>query len=356
MEAKGRSVKKHMTLAQHEYSTDDQTNQVISFGIDPEFADKIPKMSQKDFEGLRDDILRDGFVRDPLVVWQEENILLDGHNRWKIIQDNLDKLDGKYSIVYMSFPDRWAAIAWICANQLHKHNMNKAQRDKLIQEEHDARQKSWGGSRGNQYTVPSGKNNHLPNDDPEIVRNGKPGKQNTTRPTIAKEHGITEGAVRTAVEVGRGIDKAEKVVPGFKDKVLSGEVKAKNSELAKMRNMDDEEIKAAVDNIINPPKDEQKKDRLGRKNVGFSKADREMKNLIEAAITAQLDVDRDPNYTVENLVEEVEVNGHTYINSLRTTLMMRKELLKDANAKVRVFKAIAGIVQDIVKVRGEFEK
>lgn len=81
--------------------------------------------------------------------------------------------------------------------------MTPIQKDKLIQEEHDAKQMSWGGDRKS-----SGQIGHLKSDEPEIVRNGKPGKENTTRPTIAKEHGISEKEVRTAVEVGRGIERS----------------------------------------------------------------------------------------------------------------------------------------------------
>lgn len=225
---------------------------MVEFIIDPEFRDKIPAMPQEDFDGLRADIIRDGYVRDPLVVWKEENILLDGHHRWRVISENRETLGDKFQVDYKSFPDRWAAIAWICANQLHKHNMTELQRIKLIQEEHDARQKSWGGDRKS-----SGQIGHLKSDEPEIVRNGKPGKENTTRPTIAKEHGISEKEVRTAVEVGRGIDRAEAAVPGFKQEVLAGKTKATKQDLATIRNMkSDEDVKRAVDDI-------RKKKRIG---------------------------------------------------------------------------------------------
>lgn len=120
---------------------------IIELKIDPEFRDKIPAMPEEDFQGLRNDILRDGYVRDPLVVWLEEKILLDGHHRWRIIQENPEL---PFNVTYMSFPDRWACIAWICANQLHKHNMTELQRMKLIQEEHDARKKTQGAPVGNQ--------------------------------------------------------------------------------------------------------------------------------------------------------------------------------------------------------------
>jgi hypothetical protein len=52
------------------------------------------------------------------------------------------------------------------------------------------------------------------------------------------------------VEVGRGIDRAETVVPGFKREVLSGETKANKQDLATIRSMEsDEDVKRAVDDI-----------------------------------------------------------------------------------------------------------
>jgi len=97
--------------------------------------------------------------------------------------------------------------------------MTEMQRMKLIQEEHDARQHSE-KFKGNQYVkVGGGENLHHQNDAPETVHQGSLGKELKTRPTIAKEHGITEGEVKTAVEVGRGIDRAAKVDPEFKREV-----------------------------------------------------------------------------------------------------------------------------------------
>lgn len=208
---------------------------MVEFIIDPEFRDKIPAMPQEDFDGLRADIIRDGYVRDPLVVWKEENILLDGHHRWRVIQEKPETLGDKFKVDYKSFPDRWAAIAWICANQLHKHNMTELQRMKLIQEEYEARKHSWGGDRKS-----SGEILHLNQDD----------KTPKLRKEIAEEHRATEGQVKAAVEVGRGIDRAAEVVPEFKREVLSGETKATKTDLAAIRKMDsDEDVKRAVEDI-----------------------------------------------------------------------------------------------------------
>ena len=218
---------------------------MIEFKIDPEFRDKIPAMPPEDFNGLREDIIRDGYVRDPLVVWKEENILLDGHHRWRVIQENRELLGKKFKVDYKSFSDRWAAIAWICANQLHKHNMNEIQRMKLLQEEHDARKKTQGGTGANQYTASKEQSGEIPHS----------AKANKIRAELAKEHRVTENLIRDAVEVGRGIDRAAEVDPEFKREVLSGEVKAKKSDLAEIRKMqDDEEVKEAIEVIRDPSK------------------------------------------------------------------------------------------------------
>ena len=67
---------------------------------------------------------------------------------------------------------------------------------KLLQEEHDARKRIQGGTGANQYTSEQSG---------EILHSAK---ANKIRQEIATEHGITPGAVKAAVEIGRGIDKA----------------------------------------------------------------------------------------------------------------------------------------------------
>ena len=69
-------------------NTTKPTDAQAPFRIDPEFSDKIPPFGAEEFEQLEGNIILAGEVFDPLVVWNEANILVDGHNRWKIIQSN----------------------------------------------------------------------------------------------------------------------------------------------------------------------------------------------------------------------------------------------------------------------------
>lgn len=68
---------------------------------------------------LETNINEDG-CRDPLTVWQEENLLLDGHNRFEICK----RYGMEYELFFVSLPDRQSAINWIINNQLGRRNQN----------------------------------------------------------------------------------------------------------------------------------------------------------------------------------------------------------------------------------------
>lgn len=315
--------------------------------IDPEFRDKIPPMPIEDFNGLRDDILRDGYVRDPLTVWKEENILLDGHHRWRIIQENPEVLDNKYKIDYRSFPDRFACIAWICANQLHKHNMTETQRDYLYKEEYFARQKSVGAPIGNANAKKQCEQNvHIEQnlvDGSNIVFQYRNGKEPRTRTIMAREHGVNEGVIQRAVEVGKGIDRAEEVVPGIKNEILSGSLKAKKKDLADIRKLkDDEEVKKKISEIRNPPvkNNKSKEDR---------EADRKRLEMIQQFSERQRDKEYHSEYTIEMLADEIERIGQTCLDSLRNLLTIRSTLLDVNNPENRkiAFDAVEKVIQKI---------
>ena len=324
---------------------------MIELRIDPEFRDKIPPMPEEDFQGLREDILRDGYVRDPLVVWEEENILLDGHHRWRVIQENQKLLGDKFTVDYKSFPDRYACIAWICANQLHKHNMNEFQRMKLIQEEHDARQRTHGGDRRSE-DFSSGENHHLKSEAEQNALNFCKENRMKTRAEIATEHNISPDKVRAAVEVGRGIDRAAEVDPDFKKEVLSGELKASKKDVANIRKLkDDEEVKSAIEEIRNPkPKTISNPNLPKKERSKKSEEDREIEDRVSKILEMQKDNTRDASVTIDDLLKMVEADGEDYVSSLRNTLVVRSTLLVGENRE-KVANVISEIIEKISKVK-----
>ena len=95
-----------------------------------------------------------------------------------------------------------------------------------------ARRKRVGEHKGNQYTRMEC------TEKPNI-----PKAQGRVTEQIAAELGINRDTVMTAANFVDGLDKAEAVVPGFKDAVLTGEVKAQKQEVAAMRKQTPDEIK-----------------------------------------------------------------------------------------------------------------
>lgn len=196
------------------------------FTIDPEFRDKIPPMSLDEFSKLEENILTDGEVREPLVVWR--NTIIDGHHRWAIIQKHPEI---PYKVKQMEFPDKWAAIVWMCRNQLGRRNITDEQKTVLIGEAYRAQKLSVGNHA--QHDT-DGKYLSRQNDDlgaKQIIR---------TKDVIAQKFNVAGSTVERAECFANGLDAAEKVSPGIREAVLSGEVKAPKALIADIRNVPEE--------------------------------------------------------------------------------------------------------------------
>ncbi len=120
--------------------------------IDPEFAEKIPPLTDEEFEQLEENIVAEGRVITPLVVWND--LIVDGHNRFRVIQKHPEV---EYTVYEKEFPERYSAIAWICKNQLGRRNLTPQQKKYLIGQRYEAEKMAHGASdgfRGNQYQDP----------------------------------------------------------------------------------------------------------------------------------------------------------------------------------------------------------
>lgn len=90
--------------------------------IDNEFKNVLPPLTDLQYRKLEEGILERG-VTEPLVVWEEEDILVDGHNRYEIAKKhNID-----FKTEYLSFPSRDAVKAWIIRTQIGRRNLTSFQ-------------------------------------------------------------------------------------------------------------------------------------------------------------------------------------------------------------------------------------
>jgi len=89
--------------------------------IDPEFKNRLDPMHMGGYATLERLIVGGGKARDPLIVWSETGILVDGHSR----HDICTRLGLPFSVERISFASRDAALAFIDLNQYARRNANE---------------------------------------------------------------------------------------------------------------------------------------------------------------------------------------------------------------------------------------
>ena len=88
-----------------------------------DFAAFLPKATDEE-DALLEKLLVEHGCEQPLVVWQEAGILLDGHRRRRLC----DRLGIDYKIKAKSFENEDKALVWMAENQLGRRNLNDQQR------------------------------------------------------------------------------------------------------------------------------------------------------------------------------------------------------------------------------------
>ena len=199
--------------------------------IDPEFQGKIPPLTFEELNQLEANILRDGRIINPIIVWQ--GLIVDGHNRYTIAKKHPEI---PFTVHEKEFANRYEAIIWICKNQLGRRNLTPEQKKYLIGKQYEAEKLNHGGDQKSNLKKSTG-------------QNGQSIDKRWTRQRIADENGVNDSFVKRAEQFSKGVDAAEKAVPGTRQKVLSGEVKPTAAEIASVARAPPEERPALVAEI-----------------------------------------------------------------------------------------------------------
>ena len=199
--------------------------------IDPEFASKIPSLREEERKQLEENILADGVVINPLIVWN--GVIVDGHNRYRILQQHPEI---QFTTYEKEFTDRYAVIAWICKNQLGRRNLTPQQFKYLMGQQYGAEKASHGGDLKSDQQKSSGQNDHLI-------------EKEKTRQRIANENHVSESFVRRSEYFAQGVDAAEEAVPGIKQEILTGSIKPTEKAVAAIAKAPPEERPALVQQL-----------------------------------------------------------------------------------------------------------
>lgn len=272
--------------------------------VDPRFRDKIPKPSDEELAQLEDNILADGEIRDPLVVWGGKNILIDGHNRWAIYQKHTDILAFP-KIIEKVFSDEYDAEDWMLMNQLGRRNLSAEQASVLRAQVYRTMRKSHG-------------NNAERGDDGKYLRtqSGYSGEEPTrTSVLAAKRLGVGKGTIIRDEQFLRGLEAGDEVAPGFQDGVLNGSIKVTKSAVRELPKKDEDERKVAVEAMKHP-----KQKPTGQKTL-------------KEQIAYHTNPDNIPDYEVADLREDINAVLDDCIEKLHRIIDLHMDVATD-NPKV----------------------
>ena len=219
--------------------------------IDPEFAALIPEPTADELRLLEASIDHAG-VRDPLVVWShyhagdrvvkhEHPILLDGHNRLKIVQEQIGSeehvVDVPVSEIVLA--DRDAAFLWIEENQAGRRNLTDDQRAMIWASIMERRSKI---SRSE-----AAKARETEKHEPQEAKTTPRAPKERTREQVAKESNLSESKLRAAKELAKKDPEAAKQVRDGKKTLRAAR---KNLHPPKSVKVEEARIKKIVDGAL----------------------------------------------------------------------------------------------------------
>ena len=263
--------------------------------IDPEFEAKCPPLTEDELSQLEENILEEGLVLMPLIVWNDT--IVDGHNRYRIAQ----KHPGiEFRVHEKNFNNKYEALSWICKNQLGRRNLTPQQKKYLIGERYDAEKKAHGGDRK------SGQVKSTVQNEPLI-------SSHMTRAQIAEDTKTSESYVKRADQYAKGVDAAEEVLPGIKNDLLLGKFKPRETDVAAVARASPEERREKAEQLRVIPEKKPKADKESarsgtkRQQEVYATIDKGYEDMKDSKRVTEDSALVSLRYTARNMVETCDV-------------------------------------------------
>ena len=207
--------------------------------IDPEFQGKIPPLTFEELNQLEANILRDGRIINPIIVWQ--GLIVDGHNRYTIAKKHPEI---PFTVHEKEFASRYEAIIWICKNQLGRRNLTPEQKLFLIGKQYEAEKSSHGEARKESHDE-NGRFHRSSQTD-------NSGEAIKTCERIAEENGVSKATVLRASKYMKGVEIAESLIPGMREKILNKQVKVSKADMHRLARANYDARAQTLQEILHP--------------------------------------------------------------------------------------------------------
>lgn len=298
--------------------------------IDPEFEAKCPPLTEDELSQLEENILEEGLVLMPLIVWN--STIVDGHNRYRIA---LEHPGIEFRIHEKNFNSKYEALSWICKNQLGRRNLSPQQKKYLIGQRYKAEKQIHGGDRKSEQAKSSSQNGNLISPLKTCER-------------IAEETNTSKNYVIRAEHFSDGIDAAEEVLPGIKNDLLLGKYKPKEADVVAVARASPEERREKAEQLRAIPEKKPKTDKESmrsgtkRQQEAYATIDKSYEDMKAAKRVTEDSALESLSYTARNMVETCDVLFDNFPG-----------LLSKPDYKAQVIEIMQEPKQYILKLEGE---
>ena len=198
--------------------------------IDEKFARMFPVLDERTCAGLEESILQFGCVI-PLIVW--EGILLDGHNRYKILK----KHGLPFSTINLEFASRDLVEIWIIENQIERRNLTPIQLSFYRGLHYHAEKRV--------ISNPEGINRRK---EVDAQTEHQPITQSTAR-RLADHYNVSPGTIRRDAQLANAISSIGEASPEIKMDILSGKTRISKIQLQELAAGSKEDVSAVISQI-----------------------------------------------------------------------------------------------------------
>lgn len=209
------------------------------FDIDPELEELLPR-SPDEVVALEKLVLSEG-CRDPLVVWKQRRLLIDGHTRWRL----LSLLGWHCEIKEIEFADREAVTTWMWEQHCGRRNLTSEGKSYAHGRAYNAAKQSRGGDRRSKCHAGTSVSRRVADE-------------------FAKRYGVGRRTLYRDARFAAALDQLAAVgAPEIRHVVLTQAVRVTRKQVLKLAALPSERQRCLVAKII-----------LNRKPLRLSKADR----------------------------------------------------------------------------------
>lgn len=296
--------------------------------VDREFQNKIPPLTAEEFRQLEENIIEDGEVYEPIVVWN--GVIVDGHNRWNIVQAHPEI---PYKIKEMDFADKWAAFDWMYKKQLGRRNLTDEQKMYLLGKLYEARKNTKGGDRRSEgFSKPENQ---------DLKK-----RKNSTSYQIAKEQGVGHDTVERAEKFAKGLDAIREADAEVADQILAGKSNISKAEVQSLAKAEPEVVKETAKSI---KEGRHSKYYLPGEHSRDYRKDKE-ENLPKPQIPS--DPNWMPDYGFDDLIEEARGVTSNFLKQMRRLVDDNKEMVSENSAEFE--KVLEEVENELKKIKEAF--